>query len=106
MRIAVFSTKPYDRRFLDQANQTQHELTYFDPQLTAETTCTGSLLAGMARSRQRRPAQLGCSRMKSRTSSARSFVCHISLTLTPTAAAPPERGVAATGRIPLHVTPA
>jgi len=37
MRIAVFSTKPYDRRFLDQANQTQHELTYFDPQLTAET---------------------------------------------------------------------
>lgn len=37
MRIAVFSTKPYDRRFFDQANQTQHELTYFDPQLTAET---------------------------------------------------------------------
>lgn len=37
MRIAVFSTKPYDRRFLDQANQAQHELVYLDPQLTAET---------------------------------------------------------------------
>ncbi|KJH80915.1 2-hydroxyacid dehydrogenase [Stutzerimonas stutzeri] len=38
MRIAVFSTKPYDRRFLDQANQAHgHELVYFDPQLTVET---------------------------------------------------------------------
>lgn len=37
MRIAVFSTKPYDRHFLDQANQSQHELVYLDPQLTVET---------------------------------------------------------------------
>ncbi|MCQ4288815.1 2-hydroxyacid dehydrogenase [Pseudomonas stutzeri] len=38
MRIAVFSTKPYDRRFLEQANQAHgHELVYLDPRLTAET---------------------------------------------------------------------
>lgn len=37
MRIAVFSTKPYDRRFLDQANQARHELVYLDPRLTVET---------------------------------------------------------------------
>ncbi len=38
MRVAVFSTKAYDRRFLDQANQTHgHELVYLDPRLTAET---------------------------------------------------------------------
>jgi D-lactate dehydrogenase len=39
MRIAVFSTKPYDQRFLDQANTDfGHELTYFEPRLSAETT--------------------------------------------------------------------
>lgn len=38
MRIAVFSSKPYDRRFFDSANQAhQHELVYLEPQLTAET---------------------------------------------------------------------
>lgn len=38
MRIAVFSTKPYDRRFLDSANQELgHELDYFEPRLTEET---------------------------------------------------------------------
>lgn len=38
MRIAVFSTKPYDRTFLDRANQGQdHELVYLAPRLTAET---------------------------------------------------------------------
>lgn len=38
MRIAVFSTKPYDRTFLDSANKARrHELVYFDARLTAET---------------------------------------------------------------------
>ena len=38
MRIAVFSTKPYDRRFLDHANASLgHELVYFEPRLTPET---------------------------------------------------------------------
>ena len=38
MRIAVFSTKPYDRQALDRANQGHgHELTYFEPRLTPET---------------------------------------------------------------------
>ena len=38
MRVAVFSTKPYDRTYLDAANRScGHELTYFTPRLTAET---------------------------------------------------------------------
>ena len=38
MRIAVFSTKAYDRRVLDQANQRHgHELVYFEPRLNAGT---------------------------------------------------------------------
>jgi D-lactate dehydrogenase len=38
MRIAVFSTKPYDRHALDGANaQHGHELAYFEPRLNEET---------------------------------------------------------------------
>ncbi len=38
MKIAVFSTKPYDRRFLDAANPAgQHDLLYLEPRLTART---------------------------------------------------------------------
>lgn len=40
MRIAVFSTKPYDQRFLNRANAERdhgHELTYFEPRLVPET---------------------------------------------------------------------
>lgn len=38
MRIAVFSTKPYDREALDRANEGHgHELVYFEPRLTPET---------------------------------------------------------------------
>jgi D-lactate dehydrogenase len=38
MRVAVFSTKPYDRRFLDGANPSAgHELVYLEPRLTRET---------------------------------------------------------------------
>ena len=37
MRIAVFSTKPYDRAFFSRANQRHgHELSYFEPRLTKE----------------------------------------------------------------------
>jgi len=35
MRVAVFSTKPYDREFLDEANKAgEHELIYFEARLT------------------------------------------------------------------------
>ncbi len=37
MRVAVFSTKSYDRRFLDAANEGRHELVYFEPRLSADT---------------------------------------------------------------------
>lgn len=39
MHVAVFSTKPYDRTFLDRANvDVGHELTFFQPRLTKETS--------------------------------------------------------------------
>ena len=40
MRVAIFSTKPYDRAFLSAANEREvhgHELTFFEPRLTTET---------------------------------------------------------------------
>ena len=38
MRVAVFSTKAYDRRFLDEANAAgRHELVYLEPRLDAAT---------------------------------------------------------------------
>jgi D-lactate dehydrogenase len=38
MRVAVFSTKPYDREYLDHANAGHgHELAFFDAHLSAET---------------------------------------------------------------------
>ena len=38
MRVAIFSTKPYDRHFLDAANASAgHELAYLEPRLTLET---------------------------------------------------------------------
>lgn len=38
MKVAVFSTKPHDRRFLDAANrEAGHELVYFEPRLVPET---------------------------------------------------------------------
>lgn len=39
MKVAVFSTKAYDRRFLTAANTAHgHELVFFEPRLTRETT--------------------------------------------------------------------
>ncbi|MEX2570193.1 MAG: 2-hydroxyacid dehydrogenase [Gemmatimonadota bacterium] len=38
MKIAVFSSKPYDRQALDRANERhRHELAYFEPRLTPRT---------------------------------------------------------------------
>lgn len=38
MRVTVFSTKPYDRRFLDAANTgSRHRLVYLEARLTSET---------------------------------------------------------------------
>ncbi len=38
MKVAVFSTRPYDRQFLEAANaQFGHDLTFFEPHLTFET---------------------------------------------------------------------
>ena len=45
MKVAVFSTKSYDRTFLEAANtQSKHELVFFEPRLTCETSvlATGS----------------------------------------------------------------
>lgn len=39
MKVAVFSTKAYDRRFLEASNTDhRHELTFFEPHLTRETS--------------------------------------------------------------------
>jgi D-lactate dehydrogenase len=39
MRVAVFSTRPYDRQFLTEANASAaHELTFFEARLDAQTT--------------------------------------------------------------------
>lgn len=44
MRVAVFSTKSYDRKFLEAANRGRpHELVFFEPRLSIETA---SLAAG------------------------------------------------------------
>lgn len=37
MKVAIFSTKPYDRRFLEEANGGLHGLHFFEPHLTLET---------------------------------------------------------------------
>ena len=44
MDVAVFSTKPYDQQFFDQANEgCKHKLQFFEPRLTIDTV---SLAAG------------------------------------------------------------
>jgi D-lactate dehydrogenase len=37
MKVAVFSSKPYDIRFFSQSMQSQHEFTFFEPHLNAQT---------------------------------------------------------------------
>ena len=54
MRIAVFATKPYDRRFLDEANAAHgHELAYFEARLNAQTAALAAGYARRLRVRQR-----------------------------------------------------
>ena len=43
MKVAVFSTKAYDRQFLTAAGATQQELHFLEPRLSSETV---SLAAG------------------------------------------------------------
>lgn len=38
MKVAVFSTKSYDRRFLDAANKGRHKLIFFEPHLEPATS--------------------------------------------------------------------
>jgi D-lactate dehydrogenase len=43
MKVAVFSTKTYDRQFLEAANADyKHELVFFEPRLTADTSVLAS----------------------------------------------------------------
>ena len=43
MRLVVYSTKPYDRRFLNEANSDgAHELVFLEARLTAETVATAA----------------------------------------------------------------
>lgn len=43
MKVAVFSTKPYDRQFLEVANYDhEHELIFFEPRLSRETALLAS----------------------------------------------------------------
>jgi D-lactate dehydrogenase len=37
LKVGVFSTKPYDRHFLDKANGARHQLRFLEPRLTADT---------------------------------------------------------------------
>ncbi|EAR09060.1 2-hydroxyacid dehydrogenase [Reinekea blandensis] len=37
MKVAVFSSKPYDKTHLENANQGQHEFTFFEPHLDEQT---------------------------------------------------------------------
>jgi len=47
MKIAVFSTKSYDRRFLEEANQGEHELRYLDAKLDLDTLFLASGYEGI-----------------------------------------------------------
>jgi D-lactate dehydrogenase len=48
MNIAVFSTKPYDKQFLLQANAEHgHHFTFFEPRLTPETVALGRGFEGL-----------------------------------------------------------
>ncbi|PHQ84937.1 MAG: hydroxyacid dehydrogenase [Thalassobium sp.] len=41
MKVSVFSTKPYDERFMAAANQGQHELVFLDVRLSPKTASLG-----------------------------------------------------------------
>ncbi|MCR6640465.1 MAG: 2-hydroxyacid dehydrogenase [Sporocytophaga sp.] len=37
MKLAIYSTKPYERKYLESANQGKHELSFFEEALSSET---------------------------------------------------------------------
>lgn len=48
MKLAFFSTKPYDKRFFDAANETAgHELTFFETKLTTDTAALANNFDGV-----------------------------------------------------------
>ena len=48
MKIAVFSSKPYDRHSLEQCNTPfGHELTFFEPRLSPETVALARGFPGL-----------------------------------------------------------
>ena len=47
MQIAIFSTQPYDREYLDRANDGRHELRYFNTNLTTDTADLAKEAAGV-----------------------------------------------------------
>ncbi len=47
MKVAVFSTKRYDREFLEAANAGQHEMRFFEPRLSIETVPLASGFTGV-----------------------------------------------------------
>ena len=42
MKVTVFSSKPYDRQFLDAANAGQHQLVYLESKLDAASVISAS----------------------------------------------------------------
>ena len=54
MRVAVFSTKPYDETFLRRANQEVHELIFLEARLTPETAALAEGMGRGLRVRERR----------------------------------------------------
>ena len=40
MKVAIFSSKPYDQSHLERANQQRHELVYFEAHLNEQTRAT------------------------------------------------------------------
>ena len=48
MKVAVFSTKAYDRRFIEAANtEGQHEFVFFDPHLNEHTAILAAGFPGV-----------------------------------------------------------
>jgi D-lactate dehydrogenase len=47
MKVAVFSTKSYDRQFLKAANKDRHELVFFESRLTPETVSVAKGFTGV-----------------------------------------------------------
>lgn len=47
MRVAVYSTKPYDRSFLKAANDGRHDLRYLEPRLTPDTAALADGCGGV-----------------------------------------------------------